>query len=395
VEEFAISGLRMLVEKTADEFEPGVLHTFTVEKAVAEWAAIERIACAAKLRAAGRAEEIGLDAEQAVANSSGITSGQARRQTRLNRKLRDKQRTSEAFNKGRLSSTQANAISDAVDANPAAEEALLGMVSNGASASDLLSECERIRRDALDADGTLAARQRQLRSLRHWTDAMGMTCLSGRFEPVAGAKLIAELERRADRLFRAQVRAKQETVDTPEQRMADALMQFLDSADAGGAAKRRGPRTTVQLLVTKAAAERGWVKPGEKCETADGRPIPMGAVDEALADPDTKVQEVEFDEVDVRAITSHSRYIPARLRDGLSARGKCCAVPGCGRTKGLERDHTEERRDGGPTSIGNLRWLCRYHHDLKTRRLYRFRIDENGNSVWEPTPRDDDARAPT
>ncbi|MEY2470116.1 MAG: hypothetical protein QOF21_2814, partial [Actinomycetota bacterium] len=189
----------MLVEKTADEFEPGVLHTFTVEKAVAEWAAIERIACAAKLRAAGRAEEIGLDAEQAVAGSSGITSGQARRQTRLNRKLRDKQRTSEAFNKGRLSSTQANAISDAVDANPAAEEALLGMVSNGASASDLLSECERIRRDALDADGTLAARQRQLRSLRHWTDAMGMTCLSGRFEPVAGAKLIAELERRADR----------------------------------------------------------------------------------------------------------------------------------------------------------------------------------------------------
>jgi hypothetical protein len=388
----AISGLRMLVEKTADEFEPGVLLTFTVEKAVAEWAAIERIACAAKLRAAARAEEIGLDAERAVASSSGITSGQARQQARLNKKLRDKQKTADAFEKGRLSPTQANAIADAVDAAPHSETSLLDMVAGGASASDLLSECDRIRRDALDADGTLAARQRQARALRHWTNAMGMVCGNFQLEPVRGAKLIAELERRSDRLFRGQVRAKGE-VDAPEQRMADALADIVDSC--GGNSNRRakrGPRTLVQLLVTKSAVERGHLEPGEKCETAAGNPIPMGAVDEALADPDTKVQEVEFDEVDVRAITSHKRYIPARLRDALSARGQCCAVPGCGRTKGLERDHDEEFAQGGPTELVNLRWLCRYHHDLKSRGLYEFRVDENGKTQFVPKMR---ARAPT
>src|SRR5205823_4434827 len=146
-------------------------------------------------------------------------------------------------------------------------------------------------------------------------------------------------------------------IDTPEQRMADALVELLDSCDANGRSKRRGPRTTIQLLVTKAAVDRGCLAPGEKCETADGRLVPLKAVDDALADPDTKVQEVEFDEVDVRAITSHKRYIPARLRDALSARGRCCAVPGCGRTKGLERDHGDDFARGGPTELVNLRWL--------------------------------------
>ncbi len=386
-----VSALRQLVERKADEFEPGLLNAFTVEKAVAEWAAIERIAGAAKLRSAARAEEIGLDAEQAVARSSGITSGQARKQTQLNKKLRDKKQTADAFNKGKVSSTEANAIADTVDVAPGAEGALLGMAESGASTTDLLKECDRIRRDALDADGGLAARQRQARSLRSWTDAMGMTCLSGRFEPVAGARLIAELERRSDRLFRAQVRAKDDVIDSPEQRMADAWMQMVDSCDANGNARRRGPRTMVQLLVTKAAVDRGHLEPGEKCETSDGKPIPLRAVDDALADPDCKVQEVEFDEVDVRAITSHKRYIPARLRDGLSARGVCCAVSGCGRTKGLQKDHDEEFAAGGPTELTNLTWLCGYHHDLKSRRLYEFRKDANGELQFVPTKR---ARAP-
>nr|MBA2609231.1 HNH endonuclease [Actinomycetota bacterium] len=107
--------------------------------------------------------------------------------------------------------------------------------------------------------------------------------------------------------------------------------------------------------------------------------------------------EVVFDEVDVRSIITHSRYIPARLRDALSARGLCCEVPGCGRTKGLERDHEEEFARGGPTSAFNVRWKCRYHHDLKTRGLYRLRRDENGEVHWEPTARGGNAanaRAP-
>jgi hypothetical protein len=151
----------------------------------------------------------------------------------------------------------------------------------------------------------------------------------------------------------------------------------------------------VQLLVTKAAVERGYLEPGEKCETADGKPIPIAAVDDALLDPDTKVQEVKVDEVDVQSIISLTRYKPARLRDALIARGRMCAVPGCGRTKGLEGDHTNDFGKGGPTRAANLKWHCRYHHDLKTRGLYTWIKDDNGQDQWVSTRRDDRARAPT
>ena len=218
-----------------------------------------------------------------------------------------------------------------------------------------------------------------------------MTHVDAAFEPLVGAKIIAELERRADRLFRQQSRAKG-TIDTPEQRLADAMAALAQNASLTPLGKRRGPRTLVRLIVHKTAAERGHTTPGEKCETAQGTPLPMAAVDTALLDPDTKVQEVHTDGVDVQAIRTTGRYIPQRLRDALEATGMRCVVPGCGRTRNLEIDHTTERRDGGPTTLRNLGWLCPPHHRLKTRRLYQLTRDQNGNWHWQPNNR---ARRPT
>lgn len=378
-----LTKLRRAVESAAARFEPGVLGVTTAEAAVAEWAAIEKVAVAAKLRAAARCEDIGLDAEMAVANGSGVTTRQARRQTRLRRKLAGKKATQAAFDTGRLSLTEADAIAETVDVAPGAEESLLALAATG-SATDLLAECERVRRDALDADDTLADKQKAAREFRHWTDSLGMTCIAGRFEPVAGAKLLADMERRASRLFRKQSAAKA-GIDTVEQRMADALIEIVDSSDPAGSKRARGPRTKVQLLVTKAAVERGYLQPGEKCETADGKPVPLRAVDVALLDPDTEVQEAEFDETDVRAIRTYKRYRPARLQDGIDARGRVCSVPGCGRTRGLQADHRNEMQDGGATCATNLDWLCQYHHDLKTRGLYQLVRDQDGTRRWVST----------
>ena len=61
MQDFLVSGLRKMVEKTAAEFDSALLSATTAIQAVDEWARIERVACAAKLRAAGRAEEAGLD----------------------------------------------------------------------------------------------------------------------------------------------------------------------------------------------------------------------------------------------------------------------------------------------------------------------------------------------
>ena len=395
VNEHRVSELRLVVEKTAGGFEPGVLDTFTVEKAVSDWAAIEKTACAAKLRAAARAEEIGLDAEQAVAAASGMTGPQARRQTRLTKKLRDKHQTKAAFDDGKLSTTEAGAIADAVDADPEAEPSLLALASSG-STTDLIAECDRVRRDAYDKDGGLAAMQREARRLRHWNNALGNKCGTFEFEPVFGAKLVAELERRAEEKFRAQRKAGGQ-VDSQEQRMADALQDLVNERTGAAASKRQGPRTRLYLLADKAAVDRGRLEPGEKCETADGVPIPLRAVDEALSDPDTEVFAVIKAEHDIEKIVSYSRYWPARVVDAMIARGLVCEVPNCGGTKGLQKDHHYDYAKGGPTSAGNAGWKCWPCHDKKSRGIYDLWTDNNGIKHWDPVaniPPDKRSQAP-
>jgi hypothetical protein len=366
VNEFLVTGLRKLVEKTADDFAPGALSGLLATRAIEEWGLIEKIACAQKLRAATRAEDCGLDAAGAVAGASGVSAGQARQQTKTARKAKGK--TKAKFERGELSHTQAGAIAEAADANPAAEDGLLELAGR-ATTNELLDECARVKRQATD-DASLAAQQRQARSFRSWTDALGMMRFAGALPPLIGALLLAELERRADRLFREQSRAKG-PIDTTEQRMADALASLLEGAGQG-----KGPRTAVHLVVTKSAAERGWTEPGEKCETADGIQVPMAAVDEALLDDDTVVQEVSFDEVDVTTIRTMGKYIPQRLRDALITKGARCE--NCGSTKYLEIDHIEERRDGGPTTVGNLKYKCRDCHTKKTARRTRLGRDPTG-----------------
>jgi hypothetical protein len=244
----------MLVEKTAAEFEPALLSPLTATRAIEEWAAIEKIACAQKLRAATRAEDLGLDGSGTVADSSGVPAGQARHQTKTARKAKGK--TKEAFERGKLSPTQTKAIADAAEANPDAEDRLLELAGT-ATTNELVNECERVKRQAMD-DASLAARQRQARSFRSWTDALGMIRFAGALEPLVGAKFVAELQRIAGQLFREQSRAKV-PIDTQEQRMADALASLLERSDA----KRNRTRTVVHLIVHKDAAERRFTLAGE------------------------------------------------------------------------------------------------------------------------------------
>ena len=58
--------------------------------------------------------------------------------------------------------------------------------------------------------------------------------------------------------------------------------------------------------------------------------------------------------------------IPARLRTALEARDPTCVVPSCNRRYGLEVDHIVPFAKGGPTELGNLVRLCRWHHAQKT-----------------------------
>ena len=116
----------------------------------------------------------------------------------------------------------------------------------------------------MDAEGGLAARQRAARKIRHWTNSLGNIVANVELEPVPGKKWIAELEREADRLFRAQSRDGG-TPDTQEQRMADALVTLTyagpsdQAAEAGakGTRRRRGARTQIYLLAHAGSREPG------------------------------------------------------------------------------------------------------------------------------------------
>ncbi len=59
-----------------------------------------------------------------------------------------------------------------------------------------------------------------------------------------------------------------------------------------------------------------------------------------------------------------TRTINRRLRRALEHRDRCCAVPGCGATRGLHAHHIVHWEDDGPTELANLVLLCPYHHRL-------------------------------
>ncbi len=62
-----------------------------------------------------------------------------------------------------------------------------------------------------------------------------------------------------------------------------------------------------------------------------------------------------------------ARTVNRRLRRVLEHRDRCCAVPGCGATRGLHAHHIRHWEDGGPTELANLVLLCPYHHRLHHR----------------------------
>ncbi len=51
-----------------------------------------------------------------------------------------------------------------------------------------------------------------------------------------------------------------------------------------------------------------------------------------------------------------TRTVNRRLRRALEHRHRCCAVPGCGATRGLHAHHIIHWEDGGPTELDKLKY---------------------------------------
>jgi len=86
-----------------------------------------------------------------------------------------------------------------------------------------------------------------------------------------------------------------------------------------------------------------------------------------------------------------TRTVNAPIWAALVVRDRTCAFPGCDTpTSRCDAHHIKHWADGGPTSLGNLVLLCRYHHqrvihDDQHQDRWRVRIDEpTGRPVFDP-----------
>jgi hypothetical protein len=79
-----------------------------------------------------------------------------------------------------------------------------------------------------------------------------------------------------------------------------------------------------------------------------------------------------------------SSYRPtAQLRRIVTSRDRSCRFPGCSRpSRRCDVDHDHDWAHGGRTSTCNLQCLCRMHHQLKTKQLWRSTIDADGTTTW-------------
>lgn len=288
-------------------------------------------------------------------------------------RLTDLPATREAFRNGLLSETQAAEITAAAAADPAAERTLLQTAEQETVAA-LRERCREVRAAAL-SDPDVVERIRRARYLRHWTDREGAVRLDARLAPDDGARLLATVTARADRLH-AQARRRSGEREPAEAYAADALVSLADGEP--------GPRAVVHVEIDHSALARGHALPGETCRIPGVGPVPVTTAKRLASDAIVKV--IETDGVDVRRVAHLGRTIPAHVRTALEARDPTCVVPGCDARRGLEIDHLVPFADGGPTRLDNLARLCRYHHAQKTHHGRRLG-GKPGAWTWTRGPR--------
>jgi hypothetical protein len=382
-----------------------------------------------------------------LAELEGVPTGQARKTLEVGQRLTQLPGTEEALRSGVLSGAKASELSGAAVLDPASEQELL----RGAGEQPLHLVRERCQRSrATSARNDLAAAVRRIHADRHftsWTDTEGAFCFQGRDTADRGALVLQQMEFTASHIDRDHDRASagHETSPTTERnRRADAFFLLMtgrmsaddddgrtleterDDGDPGpppeqiagqlglgtkdvdrvppptlapsptlspatGPASRdiieRPPTCSVIVRIDLEALLRGHTLPGEVCEIDNQGPITVPMARDMASDSFLRL--VFHQAGDIRAVSHFGRTINRSLRTALAFRDRCCVVPGCSTSFGLEIDHVRPFAEGGPTQLDNLALLCHHHHYLKTNEgwtLARSGTAANGPPNWEFTP---------
>jgi hypothetical protein len=235
--------IRKEVLRCVSQLHPEAMTGEAAAAAVAEFATIEKAAATARMFAAVRVAKTDAwrgsghaSAADWLAATAGITVRQAAAQLGTARKAERLPKTKERMRRGKLSPTQAGAVTDGASADPGAEDSLLDAAERSTTA-DLQDQAAKAKAAATDA-ATRERRIRAERTLRTRTDAEGAFCLWLRGPAADGARLTALLKPFEEHAFRHG--RSSGTRDTYENRSYDAFFTLLAWLQSQGGAQRAG-----------------------------------------------------------------------------------------------------------------------------------------------------------
>ena len=370
-----------LLEEGLADFDPRTMTGEDAAKMVHLLSGVERIVVAAKALSARRVEETRLhrrqghrDAAHWLASETGESAADAAGLLAAARQMEKLPKIEEAFKTGRLSAAKARQVAGAATCDPSKQDALLN-AADKQSLGELRNTCDRVRRQATseEDEATRYESMRRRRYLRDVTESDGAVRFDGRVCPDDGAKLRAELMRRARRLAaEARREGRRERLECY---MADALMELVSGANSG-----TGTGPEVHVTVEATALLRGYSKSGETCSIAGVGQVPVATARKLLGEGFLSILVTKG--ADVSTVAHAGRAVPSDVDTALNARDKVCCVPGCEVTEYLERDHRVlPFIDGGTTALSNLARLCKFHHYLRTYKGWRLE-GEPGEWRW-------------
>jgi hypothetical protein len=164
--------------------------------------------------------------------------------------------------------------------------------------------------------------------------------------------------------------------------LADAVLNppLGAAADGRSRAQRRQARRSAHITVDLATAAGLADNPGELAGYG-----PITATTARAILHDATMRRLLTDPVTGRGIDlGRASYRPsAALRRLIAARDASCTFPGCTRPAiDCDCDHRTEWDRDGHTDSDNLHALCRMHHNLKTKKLWRVTLNPDGTDTW-------------
>ena len=366
------------------EVDPDSLDVTDAAQIVEECALAERLLAALRVVAAGTLEDKALWRREGfrsvaawMASKTGAPVGTSIATLQAAGSLADLPMLAEAFWDGQLSEAQMREIAQVASEVPGTEHQLLEAAER-LSLKALREECRRVEAAAAVDEDDRYRQIRRSRELRSWVDRHGVGHVSARMTPDDLARVMNEVDRRADELIVDAIRG-----GWFEGRGAHRLDALVDMARPGSA-EPAGPENMIHVMVDFEALKRGHTVAGEQCEIPGIGPIPVTLARQMSEDAILKV--LLTDGVDIKTVVHWGRTIPARLRSALEVRDRKCIVPRCDRRIDCQIDHRNSYGRTRVTRLEDLALLCRWHHYQKTFLGYTYR---GGPGHWEWIPPED------